>query len=106
MAFGTDESVMFREVSLIQGVLIERFHCIRMSVYVYLNMYMCVSYATIETMLQLRITCVTWESGDSPSKVYRNLSDRLRRKSRPEKMQLSKISTKDTASIIVFGRPC
>ena len=29
MAFGTDESVLFREVSLIQGVLIEeRFHCI------------------------------------------------------------------------------
>ena len=27
MAFGTDESVLFREVSLIQGVLIERFHC-------------------------------------------------------------------------------
>ena len=25
--FGTDESVLFREVSLIQGVLIERFHC-------------------------------------------------------------------------------
>ena len=29
MAFGTDESVLFREVSLIQGVLIERFHCIQ-----------------------------------------------------------------------------
>ena len=29
MAFGTDESVLFREVSLIiEGVLIERFHCI------------------------------------------------------------------------------
>ena len=28
VAFGTDESVLFREVSLIQGVLIERFHCI------------------------------------------------------------------------------
>ena len=27
MAFGTDESVLFIEVSLIQGVLIERFHC-------------------------------------------------------------------------------
>ena len=27
VAFGTDESVLFREVSLIQGVLIERFHC-------------------------------------------------------------------------------
>ena len=27
MAFGTDESVLFREVSLIQGVLIERFYC-------------------------------------------------------------------------------
>ena len=26
MAFGTDESVLFREVCLIQGVLIERFH--------------------------------------------------------------------------------
>ena len=29
VAFETDESVLFREVSLIQGVLIERFHCIR-----------------------------------------------------------------------------
>ena len=29
VAFGTDESVLFREVSLIiEGVLIERFHCI------------------------------------------------------------------------------
>ena len=27
VVFGTDESVLFREVSLIQGVLIERFHC-------------------------------------------------------------------------------
>ena len=31
MAFETDESVLFREVSLIQGVLIERFHCIHIS---------------------------------------------------------------------------
>ena len=31
VAFGTDESVLFREVSLIQGVLIERFHCIQVN---------------------------------------------------------------------------
>ena len=29
MAFGIDESALFREVSLIQCVLIERFHCTR-----------------------------------------------------------------------------
>ena len=34
MAFGTDESVLFREVSLIQGVLIERFHCIPIHMYI------------------------------------------------------------------------
>ena len=28
MAFGTEESVLFIEVSLIQGYLIERFNCI------------------------------------------------------------------------------
>ena len=34
VAFGTDESVLFREVSLIQGVLIERFHCIYVCMYI------------------------------------------------------------------------
>ena len=34
MVFGTDESVLFREVSLIQGVLIDRYHYIL----VYCNM--------------------------------------------------------------------
>ena len=42
MAFGTDESVLFREVSLIQGVHIERFHCIRVCVCIYICIYICI----------------------------------------------------------------
>ena len=41
----------------------------------------------------------------SPHKVYRDLSESLGRKPGSEEVQLCKVSTHDTASIIVFGGP-
>ena len=58
-AFGTDESVLFIEVSLIQGVLIERFHCIYMYMY---NIYdiLCVSYNTFMYWFLIVIYCISF----------------------------------------------
>ena len=59
MAFGTDESVLFREVSLIQGVLIERFHCVCVCVCVYVCMYVSIHIFTIYTCMYVHELSLT-----------------------------------------------
>ena len=59
MAFGTDKSVLFREVSLIQGVLIERFH--------YTYMYKCIDVVQVQVH-----TCIYTNFMNDVKAVYYN----------------------------------